>query len=384
MQARPRFNRSCRNVGAIGAMLAAGALAGSVAAAGPELPKTRSISAGAATLVVPDGWRVAEAPASPETAAALTTGRGEPAQALIAFGRPVDASLVPPALRRSVRDLRRDSSPARIAGYRAWSYSGRTSSRAVRVTVLPTTRGVLGVACVVASPRSRTDRCAAAVRSVSIAQGRVLEPTPETASQLRAPAVLAALDSVRVPAHLALRDTRTAATQSAWAREIARAHQTALDSLRPLGGSSAMPLTAALAEAARAYEGLAHAAGESSPTRFNAIAVAATKADGAVASAVSRLAAAGPPAAQRPVIAAEPQERGVPFQTILLVLSIALLVVLLPAGIRRARGRRDRARPNLDGGYEPCILAPIRRRPIAPPPTFGRWYETPRARPDDT
>jgi hypothetical protein len=363
-------------------MLAAGALAGRVAAADRELPKTRSISAGAATLTLPDGWRTTEAPAPPGTVAARTTGNGEPALALIAFGRPGDASLVPPALRHAVRGLRRDSSRARLAGYRAWSYTGRSSSRAVRVSVLPSSRGVLGVACLAASPRS-ADQCAAVVRSVSIARGRILDPTPETALRLRAPEVLATLDSVRVHAHLELRDTRTAAMQTAWAREIARAHETALASLRPFVGSRRMPLTDALAEAAGAYAALAHAAGKSSPARFNAARANAIEADGAVASAVSGLAAAGPPAAQRVAPVPELPTTGVPVLTILVVLTIALLVVLLPPGIRRALGARDRVLLDLDAGYEPCILAPARRRPIAPPPTFGRWNETPKARPDD-
>jgi hypothetical protein len=222
----------------------------------------------------------------------------------------------------------------RLAGYAATAYGP--------VTVLPTTRGLLSVDC---------GGCV--VRSLSVAGAPILVPAPGLAARLRAPAVLAALDAARVSA-------RAHWTPGSPSR-LAAAHRTAAAALDDRA------LDRALATAARAYDRLAVDPG----ARAEAVA-----ADRQVEAAVVALAKAGAPAVQQPP--SRPSAGGgVSTLTLLLIMATALLVsTLAPAAARRAR------RPSRTAAAEAepasCLLAPLRRKPIAPPPTYGRWNEAPR------
>jgi hypothetical protein len=69
------------------------------------------------------------------------------------------------------------------------------------------------------------------------------------------------------------------------------------------------------------------------------------------------------------------------------VLATALLVTALaPACLRRVRTTRHAPSAATPPVAKPCVLAPLHRKPIAPPPTYGRWNEPPRgpgAAPED-
>ncbi len=329
-----------RGFGALAAIAAVGVIAGHIASADNE-PATRSVRVGAATVTVAGAWRVIDG-------STLANG---PQRMRVVLGPAEDPSLVPAALREGTRGDKAQS--ARLGGYRAWSYGA--------VTVLPSTLGVLGVAC---DPRP----CASAVRSVSVAGAAILAPEPDLALRLRAPTTLAMLDAVRVSARAAL--ARAPAT--APAKSIAATHRAALDALRPVAGPA---LIAALSRAEHAYDRLAQA---SSATGFNAARTDVIAADGALDTVVAALARAGAPVVQRPPAPATPPSRGeASALTLLLVLVVAVLVsAFAPALVRRAGTRR--IAPASPSAAEPCLFASRQRTPIAPPPTYGRWNEPPR------
>jgi hypothetical protein len=195
----------------------------------------------------------------------------------------------------------------------------------------------------------------------------ILAPAPDLAQRLRAPRTLATLDSARVQLRRELRAAAGADRQARVARRLAAAHRTALGALRPLAATS---LNDALSEAAGVYDALARAAVGTSASRFDSARADVDAADARVDAAVSRLAAAAAPAVRRLPVAA-PASEGISALTVVLLAAFGLLCSwLLPAGVRLAR-RGGRAGPEPEHG------APVRRRPIAPPPTFGRWNEAP-------
>jgi hypothetical protein len=269
----------------------------------------------------------------------------------VVLGPAEDPSLVPAALREGTRGDKAQA--AQLGGYRAWSYGS--------VTVLPSTVGVLGVAC-------DPEPCASAVRSVSVAGAAILAPEPDLALRLRAPATLAMLDAARLRARAAL----ASAPATAPARSVAATHRAALDALRPVAGPA---LIAALSRAEHAYDRLAQA---SSATGFNAARTDVIAADGALDTVVAALARAGAPVVQRPPASATPPSSGgASALTLLFVLVVAVLVsAFAPALVRRAGTRRTA--PASPSAAEPYFFASRQRTPLAPPPTYGRWNEPPR------
>ena len=327
-----------RGIGVFAAVALLGAVAGHVATAGDDSAVERTVQVGAATLRLTGEWRPLDA----------TT---------LANGRARMHVVLDPTLRAG------GGSPARLGGYRAWSSDG--------TTVLPTTRGLLRVSC-------DGQACNRAVRSVSVADAAILAPAPGLALRLRAPAVLATLDTTRATARTALAHTTapSPATREQ-AQRLATAHRTALEALRPLAGAG---LVTALERGEGAYDRLAAA---TSALAFNAARADVIDADRAVEGAVAGLARGGAPAVQAPRVPVVTRSGGgASLPTLLLVLATALLAsALAPAALRRLRSRGttcDIARP--------CLVARRQRTPIAPPPTYGRWNEAPRgpdAAPED-
>ncbi len=213
-----------------GRCLALAAL-GLAAAPGTARAATQPVRVGPVTVTVPAGWRLA----GPRDASTLTFAIGRDNRATLTLTPPAARSLLPAAL--PAGGPRR---AARLAGRPAWRYG--------RVTVLPTSAGVLALAC---------DTCAAGVTGLSGAAA--LAPSPDVAFQLRLPAILGRLDRERVTSRAALQRARTHPAQAAGARTLASAHQRAADALRPLAGPAQRPLVSALLELAAAYDRLARA-----------------------------------------------------------------------------------------------------------------------------
>jgi hypothetical protein len=101
--------------------------------------------------------------------------------------------------------------------------------------------------------------------------------------------VVATLDQARVSQQRALQGAATAARQTRLARELARDHLAAADSLRPVAGHTGAPLVDRLSNTADAYIALAQAANASSASRFDAAGRDVSSAEARLAEAVERL-----------------------------------------------------------------------------------------------
>ena len=233
------------------------------------------------------GWVAAEGTTGLQVdgAQAFAPVPGLPARALLLSGPPVDASLIPEALRGELPEQLPAAQKATLGGLDAWSYGPlRDRGRLVEVTIAPTTRGVLAVACT-APPASWSAAldCADGVHAVATERARALVPTADLGFRQASGPALRTLDAERVSGRARLDDARRAA-----ATALARAHREAATTLAPFAvpGASTAAVDA-LRQAAQGYDALAAAGGNRA--RFVAARRQVARADAALAAALSRL-----------------------------------------------------------------------------------------------
>lgn len=205
----------------------------------PPSPTSRVVRAGPALLAVPSGW---ERAATPAGLGGLNAGRtavlapfpGLATSAVVTFGPGDGGSLVPRALRPLIADSLPPPRDASLGGRPAIAYREVLTRRAdlrMDVTVLPTTAGMLAVACT--SPANSGydgSRCASSVSSVSVPGATALAPEPSLPLARALPAAIAGLDRARSPAAppsprpapRPLRPPRRAAWPSDTASQLAR------------------------------------------------------------------------------------------------------------------------------------------------------------------
>jgi hypothetical protein len=290
-------------------MAAAGVLALAVAAAAgwwlggafrsPQPVSVADSTAGVESFQLrlsPD-WTPAPAAPGPEVKGgrSFAPTAGLPARALLVIGPAADPSLVPAALRAELPERLDAPRRTKVAGLAAWTYPPvRDDKRVLQVTVVPTTRGVLAVAC--SAPPSTWSvalGCASGIRQAVPADGRALVPSADLAFRLRATDVLRELDVERVRGRKALVAAKRPAARTAASARLAGLHGDAASALAPFAVAGATGGTvAALRGAARSYGALARAAGSESRPRFVRARAAVRRADGALARAVGRLRAA--------------------------------------------------------------------------------------------
>lgn len=230
-------------------------------------------------------WVAADAmPGLPvEGADVLAPAPGLVGRALLVSGPAADASLIPAALRSELPAALPAPRRAAMAGLPAWTYGPlHDEGRMVEVTVVPTTAGVLALACSApAASWSASLDCANGVHAV--AGGAALAPAGDLGFRLAAGPVLRALDAERVSGRARLSARRPAA-----ATTLAADHRAAAAALDPFA-TAGVPAAAvsALRDAARGYEALAAAARDRS--RFLAARARVSRSDAALAAALDRL-----------------------------------------------------------------------------------------------
>jgi hypothetical protein len=360
-------------LGALAIAVGGGVLAAHVVARGERVGPgaVRVVRAGAATLAVPRGWRTValrDAGAPVGTTAVFAPSPDAHDRVIVTVAPAEDPSLVPAALRGLVRDLGRGPRATRLGGHRAWRYvglPGRNREDVLDVTLLPTTAGVLGIACVSAvSAAGATANCASSIGSVSISSGAMLVPSGELALRLRLPRVLAVLDRARVRFRAALVRAGTGAGQARLAGRLAREHLAGADSLHPVAGRAGGPLLDALSNVAGAYRELGRAASAGSASGFHAARGTVQTAEAGLAAAIDRL---GLRDAREPAVA--PPTRSSPGRPDApgLVLVLVLFLGLLALGLAVLRSRRAPAAPPRG----------VARSPDAPAPAAAAWSDAP-------
>ena len=396
---------------ALAAAVLAGVWAGQLAAPAesPAPAQVRQVSAGPGRLTVPSSWEPTRLSAAglpgltPAKSAALSLGAGVPGW-MVATVAPADhPSLVPLVLRRLLQDPLPPARETRFGGHGAWLYSGLTTrgGRALDLTVLPTTAGVLTVACISRDdPPPPPALCGGAVTSASVPEATTLVPGPSVALALGLAPRLEVLDRRRVKMRAKLGRAESAGAQERLARRLAGAHADAAEALAPLAATAGAPLIDSLRTVASAYAILATAAAGGSDAAFSASRRNLDAEEARLASvvgSVSRRIAPEPvpPLAQEPApplarAAATPAPGPSP---LLLLLAIASLVGALAfihgpralarrrtphAGFGPAQVRRDRlpprSRPRRPPRPAKASLAAVRHRG---PPPFSATPRTP-------
>lgn len=263
-------------------------LGASSRAPAPTVAPNSVTALGDVRLELEAGW----APAAPvEGLKAFAPVPGLPARAVIASGPAVDASLIPASLRAGLPDGLPAPRRATLGGLAAWSYGPlRDRGRLVELTVVPTTGGMLAVACV--APRSAWSGalgCADGVHAIAT-DDRALAPARDLAFRQAAGPVLDTLDEARVAGRARLGAGRRAAAAS-----LARAHREAASALAPfvVPGAPAAAV-AALRAGARGYAALGSIPDRRFATRrqrarYVAVRRQVARADAALAGALAEL-----------------------------------------------------------------------------------------------
>jgi hypothetical protein len=213
---------------------------------------------GVARLPLPAGWKPLRRSPLAELPGAASA-RAPYFDVAIDVRMPDDPSLLPGPMLPAAGGT---PSPElrRRGGHAAWSYDlpGRRAWTRISVLALPTTGGVVTVACTADESYAfhvALD-CEEALASLQLAAAP-LPPAPETAVRIVAPRTIARLDDVRKAARRALASTRSPRRRAAAARRIAAAYGAAARRLAPLARGAARPLPRALAALARDHRALA-------------------------------------------------------------------------------------------------------------------------------
>jgi hypothetical protein len=272
------------------ALAAAGGwlLGGNSRAPAPTVAPNSVTKLGDAQLELEAGWAPA---ASVDGLTAFAPVPGLPARALFESGPAVDASLIPATLRADLPDRLPAPHKATLGGLAAWSYGPlRDRGRVIELTVVPTTGGVLAVACV-ATPSAWSGALGCADGVHAIATGdRALTPAPELAFRQAAGPALETIDEARVAGRARLEEARRTAAAS-----LARAHRDAATALAPFAISGApADAVAALRDAARGYDALGSIPDRRFVTRrqrvrYVAVRQEIARADAALAAALAQL-----------------------------------------------------------------------------------------------
>jgi hypothetical protein len=261
---------------------------------------SRTVTLGLARLKVPPTWTAIE-PASAgipglESAStrAFRIDDGLAQRAFVTLAPPADRWLIPSSLRPALRPPFGAPIPAFLAGYPAWSYSSVATAHpnvVMDLTVLPTTAGVLAVACTSRSVVAAPSECDQDVEQIFVSAARVLRPTADTAFRFAMSPVLARLQDHRAALEPKLNAARDAGAQALALQAFGKAYATAargLDRFAPRVGR-APALVASLHKAARAYRAAGMAASVGAFGDYFVARAAVTAAESQVAKALGRV-----------------------------------------------------------------------------------------------
>jgi hypothetical protein len=373
----PALPRALRTALAGLAVVALAALAGvlSAHAVGSQQPP-RIERHGDLRMQVPASWRAA--PASSLRASGARLGFEVPGgvQALAVVAPIARVSLMPTPLERLLVHAPGRPEAARVAGWRAWLYQGLQTrdGRTMDIAVIPTSRGMLAIACAVAGTAgTRAGACLDDIEAASLAGAVAFVPEQDLALRLQLPGILAAVDAERVSRRAALAAAPRAGARVDAVGGLAAAYGRAASELRALGATA--PLGAQLEITRKAYRDLSQAALARDRSGYRAAAARIDSGESGLTAAVERLASEGAlrePATQSAV--AVPPRSTTQGPRVVIVLLTALAVLLLACtppvrGIIATLPEAVRSERPMAPAVEP---APPRRPKAPAAPASGR------------
>ncbi|HYM57006.1 MAG TPA: hypothetical protein VES79_03505 [Solirubrobacteraceae bacterium] len=263
--------------------------------------ESRAVRLGPAHLTLPSTWtpvspaRAGVSRLDPDATIAFAILPSLSGHALVTLAAPTDRSLIPSSLRRALKAAPGRPRPTALAGYRAWSYQSVALWRrdaVMDVAVVPTSAGVLAVACV--APRvvfGAVAGCELDVQRISLPGARVFAPAPELAFRLQVAAALERLNHLRARGDTDLRAARSRGGQSRALRVVAAAYTDTAEGLAPFAPQQGAPaaVVAAMRDAARAYRAAGEAAATGSSRRYTAGRTTVRAAEAQVARALQRV-----------------------------------------------------------------------------------------------
>jgi hypothetical protein len=242
----------------LGATLAGGG-GGPPEPASPAVPRT-GLASGPATLPLPPGWTALGHHASLPGFEEATAVRGNHGPVALDIRAPEHGSLLPAAVAGDGpprADLRL------IEGHAVWRYdlAGPDPGTSVAALVLPTTRGVVTVACAArdAEMDAAAADCEQAMGSLRLNGAAALDVRPSTAAAIALRDTMPALNRRRRVERSRLAAARTPAARSAAALRLAESHAAAAARLRPLAAGAGRRVVTVLATLARDHRALAAA-----------------------------------------------------------------------------------------------------------------------------
>ena len=282
-EARTRSLRVAAAVAVIAALGSAAAGWFVRAAANPSVPGTaiaasQPVRVGPVSASVPGAWLpvtrargFAGLDASP--AALFQPTRPLPAYVSVTFGPATDPTLIPASLKPLLPTRLPPPKKAMLGGAHAWRYGEMVTAdgRTIELTVAPSDRGVLAVACVASTEAwVAAIGCGEQLHALSLPGATWLRPAHDVAVHAALPGAIARLDARRVTIRNKLRGARYRATQRRLGIRLSAAYIGAADRLTPAAPRTgpATTVITALHGAARANRRMAIAAGHGWPKRY--------------------------------------------------------------------------------------------------------------------
>jgi len=206
-------------------------------AAAPAKPTT--LAAGDLRLRLPQGWRpLAVAPAVPGFGTGTLAARGPRTDVAVTVLAPQGPSLLPAALVDDAGGIVPHPDTVRVAGREALRYASLANGD-MDVYAVPTTSGVVTIACIAKTSAALLHGCDAALDGVDPGRAAPIPADDRAAFAIGLPAVVAGLNRARAGGRSALARQSTARGRARVSNRLAGAYRDAARRLSPLAGENA-------------------------------------------------------------------------------------------------------------------------------------------------
>lgn len=205
----------------------------------PAAGKPTTLAAGDLRFTLPQGWRpLATAPAVPGFGAGTLAARGPRTDVAVTVLPPEGPSLLPLALVDDAGGIVPHPDTVRVAGRQALRYAGLANGD-MDVYAMPTTSGVVSIACIAKTSTALLHGCDAALDGVDPGRAAPIPADDRAAFAIGLPAVVAGLNRARANGRSALARRRTARGRARVSNRLAGAYRDAGRRLAPFAGENA-------------------------------------------------------------------------------------------------------------------------------------------------
>jgi hypothetical protein len=204
--------------------------------AAPAPAKPTTISAGDLSLTLPRSWRrLTTVPVVAGFSAEALAARGPRADVVATVLPPQGPTLLPSALVDEVGGILPHADTVEVAGRAALRYAGLSNGR-MDIYAVPTTAGVVSIACLAPRSAALLHGCDAALDGVGLGHAAPVAPDERAAFAIGLPTVVAGLNRARADGRRALARQTTPRGRAQVSRRLGGAYRDAARVLSPLAG----------------------------------------------------------------------------------------------------------------------------------------------------